>query len=59
MLDTLKHESIYQPEQLGFKFPEKPSFSAPAQERMPPMAAWLHFQPIWKQLVKTQPDMLS
>ena len=33
MLDTVKRESIYQPEQPGLKFPEKPTFSTPAQER--------------------------
>jgi hypothetical protein len=33
MLDTVKRESIYQPEQPGLKFPEIPKFSTPAQER--------------------------
>jgi ribulose-5-phosphate 4-epimerase/fuculose-1-phosphate aldolase len=33
MLDTVKRESIYQPLQPGLKFPEKPVFDNPAQER--------------------------
>ena len=34
MLDTLKRESIYQPEQPGLKFPETPQFASPAEERL-------------------------
>jgi len=33
MLDTAKRISVYQPEQLGLKFPELPSFATPAEER--------------------------
>lgn len=33
MLDIVKRESIYQPEQLGLIFPEKPSFTSHADER--------------------------
>ena len=33
MLDTVKRESIYQPEQPGLKFPERPSFASHAEER--------------------------
>ena len=33
MLDTRKRESIYQPEQAGLKFPEKPNFATHAEER--------------------------
>jgi hypothetical protein len=33
MLDTIKRESIDQPEQAGLKFPERPSFATRAQER--------------------------
>jgi hypothetical protein len=33
MLDTIQRESIYQPEQAGLKFPEKPTFGSPAAER--------------------------
>lgn len=33
MLDAVKRESIYQPQQAGLKFPERPSFATPAEER--------------------------
>jgi ribulose-5-phosphate 4-epimerase/fuculose-1-phosphate aldolase len=33
VLDVTKRESIYQPLQAGLKFPEKPSFATPAEER--------------------------
>jgi ribulose-5-phosphate 4-epimerase/fuculose-1-phosphate aldolase len=33
MLDTVKRESIYQPQQQGLKFPEKPVFANVADER--------------------------
>ncbi len=33
MLDTVKRESIYQPQQAGLIFPEKPHFETHAQER--------------------------
>ena len=33
MLDSVKRESIYQPEQPGLKFPETPSFASHAEER--------------------------
>ena len=33
MLDSVKRVSVYQPEQLGLKFPEVPVFGTPAQER--------------------------
>ena len=33
MLDTAKRISVYQPEQLGLKFPELTSFATPAEER--------------------------
>jgi ribulose-5-phosphate 4-epimerase/fuculose-1-phosphate aldolase len=33
MLEAVKRESVYQPEQPGLKFPEKPAFADPADER--------------------------
>ena len=33
MLDAVKRHSVYQPQQVGLKFPEVLVFASPAQER--------------------------